>query len=172
MSSIKFNATRDGLTPIYWYNGRYVEEIKPCLARSGVPETPFGDLEILQGALNRAEAVAPHFEGWYVLAIENGVTTRSNALIDLAYGVVLDLNRQITVRMSEAIVIPSDLVTRAELLANRSITCGQLEANRTPGADPSDPHKVWSKGQTSRRRILARLVESTFRSMFLTETPR
>lgn len=130
---------------------------------SGVPNQPFGDHQTLAGALHRAEeAVARRVESGYVVAIENGIATRDGRYVDLAYVVVADPDGRITVRWSQSIPVPSQLVTESRA-SGWTKTCGQLEAARTPGVDHADPHVVWSGQTTNRRRILADVVEEALR---------
>ena len=49
-------------------------------------------------------------------------------------------------------------------------TCGQLEAERTPGCDHADPHVVWSGETTTRRKLLADAVEEALRAAIHAET--
>lgn len=164
-SVLKLEAVTDAVRKIWpieevrdriWPGG---VQIQTDATTSGVPNQPFGDHQTLAGALHRArEAVARRAEGSYVVAIENGVVERNGWYVDLAYVVVVDPDCRITVRWSRDVPVPAQLVN-GSMASEGTKTCGQLEAERTPGVDHDDPHVVWSSGATSRRKILADAVE-------------
>jgi non-canonical (house-cleaning) NTP pyrophosphatase len=132
---------------------------------SGIPNQPLGDAQTLLGALNRAGAGVPEH---YVVAIENGVMEREVGFIDLAYVVVVGPRGHVTVRSSKSVQVPRELVETAKALGQET-TCGQLEAQRTPGCDHADPHIMWSGGTTNRRKLLANAVEEALRSAIFAE---
>jgi non-canonical (house-cleaning) NTP pyrophosphatase len=99
-----------------------------------------------------------------VVAIENGVSMRGDVHVDLAYVVVLDSDRHFTVRSSQHVLVPPELVVEAQKV-RWTKTCGQFEAARTPGCDPADPHVVWTRGATSRRVLLTDTVEEALRAV-------
>jgi hypothetical protein len=147
--------------------------------KSYVPEQPYGEIEISAGAVNRSLAtlrmyrnmlrskeIEPAPPGTIILAgaIENGLLpelVRSDRLI--AELVTLDRGCIVicTPRLkdpikvySDGVVVPPELVIEAVETHNQEVTAGKLEAARTPGCDHRDPHKVWSKGKTSRSALL------------------
>lgn len=135
-------------------------DIQPRKTSSGVPNQPLGDDQTLLGALQRAGSGEP---GHYVVALENGVTQRGRGFVDLAYVVVVGPSGHIVVRSSRSVPVPAELVVRARS-SGQQTTCGQLEAERTPGCDHADPHVVWSGGNTTRRNLLADAVEDALRA--------
>lgn len=141
-------------------------EIQTHETSSGIPNQPLGDDQTLLGALQRAGSGV---SGHYVVAIENGVTTRGNGFIDLAYVVVVAPSGHIVVRSSRSVPVPAELVVRARSSGQQK-TCGQLEAERTPGCDHADPHVVWSGETTTRRKLLADAVEEALRAAIHAET--
>lgn len=147
--------------------------------KSHIPEQPYGEIEISAGAVNRSLAtlrmyrnmlrskeIEPAPPGTIILAgaIENGLLpelVRSDRLI--AELVTLDRGCLVicTPRLkdpikvySDGVVVPPELVIEAVETHNQEVTAGKLEAARTPGCDHRDPHKVWSKGKTSRSALL------------------
>ena len=145
-------------------------EIQTRETSSGVPNQPLGDDQTLLGALQRAGSGV---SGHYVVAIENGVTTRGNGFIDLAYVVVVAPSGQLVVRSSRSVPVPPEIVVKAIVKArdpSQKITCGQLEAERTPGCDHADPHVVWSGEATTRRKLLADAVEEALRAAIHAES--
>lgn len=161
-SALKVGAVSNAVGRIW--SGAHRIEIQSEYSTSGVPSQPFGDAQTLRGALNRLTEVAPRSPvGHYVVAIESGVAPRAGLFIDRAYVAVMDLDGRITVRSSRHVLVPFEIVTEAQKSGWRT-TCGQLEAARTPGINPHDPHVAWSLGKTHRRAILADAVEETFRA--------
>lgn len=132
---------------------------------SKVPPQPIGDDQTLLGALQR---VGSGVSGHYVVTLENGVTARGDSFVDLAYVVVVAPSGYMVVRSSQSVPVPSELVVAAKAFAQK-VTCGQLEAERTTGCDPADPHIVWSAGATNRRLLLADAVERTLRAALRAE---
>jgi len=110
-----------------------------------IPNQPLGDNQTLLGALQRAGSGEPDH---YVVALENGVTQRGSGFVDLAYVVVVTPSGHIVVRSSRSVPVPPELVEGAKSSGQQK-TCGQLEAERTPGCDHADPHVVWSGGTSS-----------------------
>lgn len=168
-SPLKHDATRDA---VRWMSldrqtiiGHAAVEQAPHAPPSGVPNQPLGDAQTLLGALNRAGAGVP---GHYVVAIENGVMEREVGFIDLAYVVVVGPSGHVTVRSSQSVQVPRELV-EASKASGQETTCGQLEAQRTPGCDHADPHIVWSGRAWSRRKLLANAVEEALRSAIFAE---
>jgi len=141
-------------------------DIQPREASSGVPNQPLGDDQTLLGALQRAGSNEP---GHYVVALENGVTPRGKRFVDLAYVVIVAPSGHIVVRSSRSVPVPAELVVRAKNSGQQK-TCGQLEAERTPGCDHADPHVVWSGGTTNRRNLLADAVEDALRAAIQAES--
>lgn len=149
-------------------------DVKSC-----VPEQPYGEIETSAGAVNRALSTLRTYRSMVrsgeiqaapantiVLAgaIENGLfpeLVRSDTLI--AELVTLDRGCIVicTPRLkdpikvySDGVVVPPELVIEAVETHNQGVTAGKLEAARTPGCDHRDPHKIWSKGKTSRSALL------------------
>lgn len=123
---------------------------------SGAHAQPYGDIETIHGALHRSSILTSKEPDSYVVAIENGVVWRRDSHVDLAYVVVASPNGRLTIRHSDNVLVPGDLVVRS-LASNWSVTCGQFEAQRS-GCDPADPHVVWSGGTTSRLELLTKTV--------------
>jgi non-canonical (house-cleaning) NTP pyrophosphatase len=162
---LKWNAVHDAAARVWPDNSS--TEIRSVVVTSGVPQQPFGDAQILAGALHRARqvVVARRHLDCYVLAIENGVAERGpDVFVDLAYVVLLDLHGHVTVRSSIHVPVPIELVERSRE-SGWTTTCGQLAAARLPGVvDPADPHVLWSGGKTHRQAILADAVEDALRA--------
>jgi len=160
--------------------------------KSYVPEQPYGEIEISAGAVNRAlgalrayrtmvrtgEIKAPPPDTIVLAsAIESGLFPElvcSNRLI--AELVTLDRGCIVicTPRLkdpikvySAGVVVPPELVIEAVETHNQEVTAGKLEAARTPGCDHRDPHKVWSKGKTSRSALLIPAMLSALRQVEL-----
>ena len=163
-SSIKLASVHDAVARIWPDAGPNFASVRPDASTSGVPPQPFGHMQILTGALNRAHSVAVRYAGanYQVVAIESGIATFGNAFVDIAYVVVLTPDAQIVVRSSRRILVPTELVIRARE-SNWETTCGQLEAARNPGVDQEDPHVAWSGRTTNRRELLSEAVEDALR---------
>jgi non-canonical (house-cleaning) NTP pyrophosphatase len=176
-SILKLDAVTDAVRRIWpddvggkiWPDG---VQIQSDAAPSGVPNQPFGDHQILMGALNRAREVSLRHDG-YVVAIENGVATREGGAVarngryvDLAYVVVVDPAGRITVRWSQDVPVPTELVIESQA-SGWTKTCGQLQAARTPGVDHDDPHVVWSGQTTNRRRILTAAIQEALLATYI-----
>lgn len=142
-------------------------DIQPHAPTSGVPNQPLGDAQIILGALQRAGSGKA---GHYVVALENGVTARGSSFVDLAYVVVVAPSGHTIVRSSRSVPVPSELVEKTRSSAQK-ITCGQLEAARTPGCDHENPHVVWSGGTTNRSSLMAEAVEEALRAAIQAENP-
>lgn len=125
---------------------------------SGAPEQPHGDAEILYGALNRLRTIDQCHLDAFVVAIENGVAMREQHWEDLAYVVVRSPDDVLTIRHTRGVVVPTELVV-ASAKTNWSVTCGKLEAERTPGTNHQNPHIVWSRGRHSRFDLLTETLK-------------
>ena len=147
--------------------------------KSYVPEQPYGEVETSAGAINRALGALRTYRsmvrsgeigaapaGTIVLAcaIENGLfpelvysDTPLAELVTLDRGCVVICSPRLREPLkvySEGVVVPPDLVIASVETHNQEVTAGELEAARTPGCDPRDPHKGWSEGRTSRSALL------------------
>lgn len=128
---------------------------------SGVHAQPYGDLETIHGALKRATKLAKQEPGAFVIAFENGVVWRSDHHVDLAYVVVVDPVGRVTIRHTDSVSVPDELVAES-LASGWTVTCGQIEAQRS-GCDPADPHVVWSGGTTNRLELLTATATEALR---------
>jgi hypothetical protein len=147
--------------------------------KSYVPEQPYGEIEISAGAVNRSLSTlrayrnmvrsgeikaAPPDTIVLASAIENGLfpeLVRSDRLIaelvtmDRGCIVICTPRLKDPIKVySDGVIVPPELVIETVETHNQEVTAGRLEAARTPGCDHRDPHKVWSKGKTSRSALL------------------
>lgn len=160
-STLKLGAVGDAVHRVFAEE----PEILPIPSVSGIRSQPVGDVETLTGALRRVTLAAQRPASGhhrYLVGIENGLVTRLGSIVDLAYIAVVGPYGEITVRSSRCVQVPQELVEEARRRV-WTRTCGQLEAARTPGVDPVDPHVLWSGGKTSRRALLADAVEEALR---------
>ncbi len=147
--------------------------------KSYVPEQPYGEIETSAGAVNRSLGALHAYHnmlrsgerkeapsGTIVLAIgiENGLLPElvhsgkrlvESVTLDRGCVVICSPFLKGLIKVySEGVVVPSNLVVEAIEVHNQEVTAGTLEAARTPGCDHLDPHKIWSKGKTSRSDLL------------------
>lgn len=151
-SRFKIDAVREAAASL----GLAGAEIVGCKTDSGVPEQPYGRLQTLAGAKERARQALEKFPGAYAVGIENGLVPHGNWTGDLAYVAVITPDGRHYTRQSIAVAVPDDLV-QASLASGQTVTAGKLEAKRS-GCDHADPHVVWSKGQANRKDILFNAV--------------
>ncbi len=126
-------------------------------SKSGVPEQPWSQELGTLGAENRANgAAAP---GYYTFGIENYIDAEGTQE-DYAMVVIITPSGRRVVRRSVGVPVPPELIVESFKMG-WSVTCGMLEAARTPGLDHTNPHTKWSDGQMSReKQLIAVLVEA------------
>jgi non-canonical (house-cleaning) NTP pyrophosphatase len=168
MSDIKIGAVQHASDYLNRTHGLRIAVHGVPGVQSDIPEQPYGDLVILTGARNRARrvvdglAIADSVRGAataerYVFAIENGIARRPAGHVDVAYAMVVAPSGRVTVRGSDEVPVPEELVAQAEA-SGWTVTAGKLEAARTPSCRHDDPHVVWSSGRTNRLNILTDVV--------------
>lgn len=121
---------------------------------SGVPEQPWNDELILRGALNRAKGVRSFrgAHGIYGAAAENGIDA-DGTREDYAYCVVITPSGHVVVKKTRGVVVPQELIDLSRA-SGWTITCGKLEAERTPGCDHANPHPIWADDVSVQREAL------------------
>lgn len=119
---------------------------------SGVNPQPYGQVETLRGALNRARAAQLTNPRGLSFGIENGLIPQGDKTYDQAFMALITPDARILVLRSGAVLVPDHLV-EASRASGWSITAGALQA-ALDGGDPADPQRVWSGGKTDRKTLL------------------
>jgi non-canonical (house-cleaning) NTP pyrophosphatase len=152
-SQLKFEATEQAIELI----GLEAVIVRRKVS-SRVPPNPYGRDETLKGAWNRASVLKLIEPSAYCVGIESGLIACAADVRDFTYVTVITPSGRRFVRKSIGVIVPPEIV-KAVLNSKQLQTSGEFEAARS-GCKPFDPHVIWSKGQTDRRRILTTVLYS------------
>lgn len=127
-------------------------DVQGYKVKSGVPENPFGEEEIMKGAYNRAvNALREAHKANGAIGIESGIITKGLKYFDIGYVVVVNRKEEIVGEsFSATLEIPDQVV--------RLINAGELAdlgvaAQKLGGTKEKDP-LIWLSGNRMQRNEL------------------